>query len=101
MWYSFKKRISVVLIFSMILPYFTHIKGNYVYAKSIEHQFVNELEVDESYIDDGMFYMPYSSFEVNEKDYQTKYYFKVKSKGNAEKAENVKLTMLDMSGKYN
>ncbi len=99
-WYLLRKKISAVLICSMILPSFTHTSFNQVYAKELMYNFVEEVEVDETYIDDGMFYIPYSSIEVSEKDYKTKYYFKVKRKGNAEVAEKVKLTMTDFSGKY-
>ena len=99
-WQTFRRKISAVLICSMILPSIMHANVKQVYAKELMYNFVEEVEVDETYIDDGMFYIPYSSIEVSEKDYQTKYYFKIKRKGNAENAEKVKLTMTDFSGKY-
>lgn len=73
------------------------------YANDTNYQFVDEIEVEDAYIDDGMFYLPHKSLEVNEggDNNKKKYVFKVVRKGNAEKEEKVKISMLDISGKYN
>ena len=44
--------------------------------------------------------MPYNYFDAKENDDNNKYVFKVKRKGEDLKAEKVKLTMVDMTGKY-
>ena len=97
-WQDVKRKISVFLIICLIAPNFNNTA---VYAKESMYEFAKELEVDETYIDDGMFYMPHSVLEVNEKDYKHKYLIRIKRKGNAEKAEKVKLSMIDVSAKYN
>ena len=97
-WNCVKGKISAVLIVSMIASGLT--PALTVYANPTNYQFINELEVDESLINDGMFYMPYSHFDANENDDNNKYVFKVKRKGEDLKAEKVKLTMVDMTGKY-
>ncbi len=97
-WKNVKRKISILLIICMIVPNFSNTS---VYAKESMYKFVNELEIDETYIDDDMFYMPYSTLEVDENDSKYKYLIKIKRKGNAEKAEKVKLSMIDVSAKYN
>ena len=100
LWNLVKRRTSVVLIICLLLTNLSYV-GN-VYADDVSYQFVDELEIEDSYIDEGMFYMPHRSLEVTEgdKDKKGKYVFKVKRKGNADKEEKVKLAMLDISGKY-
>lgn len=95
---NFKKKISILLIVSLFLTNFTHLN---LYASEMLYQYIPELEVDAEYVDEGMFYMPYNSFEVNENESDTKYLFKILRKGNIDKVEKVKLSMVDITGKYN
>lgn len=94
---NLRRKISVLLIVSFLFANLTNFS---LFANELKYQPVPELEVESEYIDDGMFYMPYNSFEVNETDNEQKYVFKVLRYGNAEKSEKVKLTMVDMSAKY-
>ena len=96
-WKVVKKRISAILIVSMLLA---NLNNFSMYAKETIYQFVQEVEIDELLVDDGMFYMPHKVFEVKENEFKGKYLFKVKRKGDASKTGKVKLTMIDMSGKY-
>ena len=94
---NLRRKISVLLIVSFLFANLTNFS---LFANELQYQSVLELEVETEYIDDGMFYMPYNSFEVNETDNEQKYVFKVLRYGNAEKSEKVKITMVDMSAKY-
>ena len=98
-WNILKRKISALLIVSMLFSNLIHLN---LYANDIkfDYQYVPEIEIENSLIDDGMFYMPYGSFEVDEKSGKSKYVFKIIRKGNAEKAEKVRLTMVDATGKY-
>ena len=98
-WNILKRKISALLIVSMLFSNLIHLK---LYANDIkfDYQYVPEIEVENTAIDDGMFYMPYGAFNVDEKSEKSKYVFKVLRKGNAEKAEKVRLTMVDASAKY-
>ena len=89
LWRDIKRKISAILIFSMLMT-------NVVYliptnANGINASLIPECEVQEEYIDEGMFYMPYSSFEIDENDEVGKRIFKVKRKGNLDTNEKVKL----------
>ena len=99
-WSLIKKKTSIVLIVCLVLTNLSYV-GN-VYAEDVSLNFADELEIEDTYIDDGMFYMPHRSLEVTEGDTSKKgkYVFRVKRKGNADKEEKVKLSMLDISGKY-
>jgi hypothetical protein len=95
---NLRRKISVLLIVSFLFANLTNFN---LFANELQYHSVPELEVEMDYIEDGMFYMPYNSFEVNEADNEQKYVFKVLRYGNAEKSEKVKLTMVDISAKYN
>ena len=95
---NLRRKISVLLIVSFL---FTNLTNFNLFANELQYHSVPELEVEMEYIEDSMFYMPYNSFEVNEADNEQKYVFKVLRYGNAEKSEKVKLTMVDISAKYN
>ena len=99
-WNIIKKRISAILIVCLIVSSISPISR--AHASSTNYNLVPELEVNEELIDDGMFYIPHDYLEVTEgeNDARLKYLFRVKRKGNAEKAEKVKLTMVDITGKY-
>ncbi|MBR1453727.1 MAG: hypothetical protein IJ593_03685, partial [Lachnospiraceae bacterium] len=97
-WKFARKKISEVLVVSFVVTGIS--PATTIYAKETHYQFVDEMEVDDTLIDDGMFYMPYSSLDVNENDENNKYVFKVKRKGEELKEDKVRLTMIDMSSKY-
>ena len=98
LWSFMRRRISALLIVSLVATGLTPALD--VRANNVTYRFINEVEVDESLVSDGMFYMPYNYFDANENDDNNKYVFKVKRKGEDLKAEKVKLTMVDMTGKY-
>lgn len=98
LWFSLRKKVSSLLIVCLLIPNISQIN---LYAKSSTHQFIPEIEVQDNFIDDSMFYIPHSSFDAYENDSKSKYVFKVARKGDVSNKERVKLTMLDMSGKYN
>ena len=97
-WKDVRRKISEVLIISILLTSISPSMATY--AQNTNYKFVDELEVDESLIDDDMFYMPYASLTTTEGDENNKYVFKVKRKGEELKEEKVRLTMVDMTGKY-
>ena len=97
-WNSLKRKTSILLIVCMIIS--SIVPANSVYAKNTAYKLIDELEITDDSIDDGMFYMPYNFFDVNENDDKNQYVFKVLRKGTAEKAEKVKLTMVDITAKY-
>ena len=97
-WVTLKKKISALLIVSLIVTGIAPAIN--VYAKDMTYRFIEELEVEETLIDDNMFYMPYTSLEVTEGDENNKYVFKVKRKSEDLKSEKVRLTMVDITGKY-
>ena len=97
-WKGVRRKISAVLIISILLTSISPSMATY--AQNTNYKFVDELEVDESLIDDDMFYMPYASLTTTEGDENNKYVFKVKRKGEELKEEKVRLTMVDMTGKY-
>ena len=98
LWSFMRRRISALLIVSLVATGLTPALD--VRANNVTYRFINEVEVDESLVSDGMFYMPYNYFDANENDDNNKYVFKVKRKGEDLKVEKVKLTMVDMTGKY-
>ena len=101
-WKSIKRRISVLVIISMIVTSLS--PATSVFAESHftneKYQFVDEIEVEETLVDEGMFYIPHNLFEVTEGDENNKLVFKVKRKGEGKEAAKVKLTMIDVSAKY-
>ena len=97
-WNSLKRKTSILLIICLIIS--SIVPANSVYAKNTAYKLIDELEITDDSIDDGMFYMPYNFFDVNENDDKNQYVFKVLRKGTAEKAEKVKLTMVDITAKY-
>ena len=97
LWNVMRRKISVILIVCLLIPNVSYTAS---YSKEPSYRYVDEVLVDEAYIDDGMFYMPYNSFEVNEGDSNSKYVFKVIRKGDANVAAKVKLSMIDINAKY-
>ena len=97
-----RKKLSAILIVSLLITSISPATVAKATNMDLDLNFVDELEIDDSLIDDGMFYIPHSSIEVNEGEEGSakKYIFKVMRKGVAEKSEKVKLTMVDISGKY-
>ena len=100
LWYEIRRKISLVLIVNLIATNVVYLMPTN--ANALEKtMYIPECVVEDDYIDAGMFYMPYASFEIDENDENNKRIFKVKRKGNIDKTEKVKLTMVDMTGKYN
>ena len=97
LWELLRRKTSEVLIVSLIATNLIYINTN---ATDQKYNFIQEIEIDESFIDDDMFYIPHKYIEVKENDENKKYVFRVRRKGNAEKADKVKLTMIDVSAKY-
>lgn len=97
-----RKKLSAILIVSLLITSISPATVAKATNMDLDLNFVDELEIDDSLIDDGMFYIPHSSIEVTEGEEGSakKYIFKVMRKGVAEKSEKVKLTMVDISGKY-
>ena len=87
LWALLRRKTSEVLIVSLIAMNLTHIN---TYALDQKFNFIQEIEVDESLLDNDMFYIPHKSLEVTENDAERKHVFRVKRKGDAEKAEKVK-----------
>ena len=92
-----KRFLSVALIISMV---FNSVTFANFFQNDTKYVFAPELEIDDSFIDDGMFYMPHDCLEVNENGDVKKYVVKIKRKGAADTSEKVKLSMLDISGRY-
>ena len=101
-WESIKRRISVLVIISMIITSLSPATSVFAtsYFTDEKYQFVDEVEVEETLVNEGMFYIPHSHLEANENAENNKYVFKVLRKGASENAEQVKLTMMDITGKY-
>lgn len=98
-WRILRKQVSIFIILAMLITSMTPALRIYA-AKEVEYFFADEVEVDETLIDDDMFYMPHKVIEAKEGDDNNKYVFRVRRKGNGNKASKVKLTMVDISGKY-
>ena len=79
-WNDVRRKISALLIVSML---FSNLIRLNLYANDINYnyQYVPEIEVEDASIDDGMFYMPYGAFNVDEKSEKSKYVFKIIRKG--------------------
>ena len=100
-WNYVRAKISALLIVCLLVPNISYANPSVKqHSDGLNYQMIPEIEVDDAFIDDGMFYMPYSSLEVVEGDENNKHVFKVKRKGGDLKAEKVRLTMVDMTGKY-
>ena len=101
-WEIFKRRVSMLVIISMIITSLS--PATSVFATSHftndKYLFANEIEVEEDKVDDEMFYVPHNLFEVTEGDENNKFVFKVKRKGEGIEVAKVKLTMVDVSAKY-
>ena len=92
-----KKILSILLVVSMM---FSSVSFANFFENNVKLAFAPELEVDESFIDDGMFYIPHECLEVTETSDIQKYVVKIKRKGNANTNEKVKLSMIDITGRY-
>ena len=93
----FKKVLCMVVVISMI---FSSVSFANFFENSMKMVFAPELEIDDNYVDDGMFYMPHEALEVTENDEIQKYIVKIKRKGKSDINEKVKLSMIDISGRY-
>ena len=70
-WNYTKKKVSEILVVCMLITSIS--PATRVYANNNEiYRLIDELEVDEASVDEGMFYMPYASFEANEGDKENK-----------------------------
>ena len=87
----------MVVVISMI---FSSVSFANFFENSMKMVFAPELEIDDNYVDDGMFYMPHEALEVTENDEIQKYIVKIKRKGKSDINEKVKLSMIDISGRY-
>ena len=83
LWGLIRKKVSEVLIVSLVAMNLTHIN---TYAADHKFNFAAEIEIDETKIDDDMFYIPHKTIEAKEGEGKGKYVFKVKRKGSAENA---------------
>lgn len=92
-----KKFLSIVIIISMV---FNSVTFANFFQNDTKYVFAPELEIDDNYVDDGMFYMPHDCLEVNENGDIKKYVVKIKRKGSAETNQKVKLSMIDITGSY-
>lgn len=92
-----KRILSILLVVSMM---FSSVSFANFFENNMKLAFAPELEIDENFIDDGMFYIPHECLEVTENGETQKYIVKVKRKGLADTNEKVKLSMIDITGRY-
>lgn len=92
----------MLVIISMIITSLSPASSVFAtsYFTNDKYLFADEIEVEEDKVDDEMFYVPHNLFEVTEGDENNKFVFKVKRKGEGIEAAKVKLTMVDVSAKY-
>ncbi|MBR1454271.1 MAG: hypothetical protein IJ593_06460, partial [Lachnospiraceae bacterium] len=102
LWESLKRKISILTIVSLVLTGLTPATSALAESHFTNdvYQFVDELEIEDTLVNEGMFYIPHSHLEVKENTDNKKFVFKVMRKGEIEKYEKVKLTMMDITGKY-
>lgn len=102
LWENLKRKISILTIVSMVLTGLTPATSALAESHFTNdvYQFVDELEIEDTLVNVGMFYIPHSHLEVKENTDNKKFVFKVMRKGEIEKYEKVKLTMMDITGKY-
>lgn len=63
---NFRKKLSAILIVSLLITSISPATAAKATNMDLDLNFVEELEIDDSLIDDGMFYIPHSSIEVTE-----------------------------------
>ena len=102
LWENLKRKVSILTIVSMVLTGLTPATSAFAESHFTNdvYQFVDELEIEDTLVNEGMFYIPHSHLEVKENTDNKKFVFKVMRKGEIEKYEKVKLTMMDITGKY-
>ena len=97
---NLRRKVSILTIISMIVVSLSPATSVYAGAKETEYNFASEVEIDDALVDDEMFYIPYKTIEAKEGDENNKFVFKIKRKSEAKDPAKVKLTMLDITGKY-
>ncbi len=80
----------------VIIMIFSSVSFANFFENSMKMVFAPQLEIDDNYVHDGMFYMPHEAFEVTENGEVQKYIVKIKRKGKSDINEKVKLSMIDM-----
>lgn len=100
MWENLKRRVSILIIISMVLTGIAPATSVYAEESYANYTFAPDVEVMDEGIEDDMFYIPHKTIEAKEGDENNKFVFKVVRKGEAKDPARVKLTMLDITGKY-